>query len=149
MGRFIRWTGLAVAPLLSSAIGAVACGAQEQAQPEPQPRWTNVTADRLSTLRWWRDGVVTEEGGTRVAWIQIEHREARRHGQSEGGYSPEFKVEEHRFRFDCQGRKAQPMEWRERMDGEIVHEHAAPADAEWRAPFMFGGGLEAIFRRVC
>jgi hypothetical protein len=35
------------------------------------------------------------------------------------------------------------------MNGEVVHEHAAPAGAEWKAPHMFGRALKAIFRRVC
>lgn len=151
MDKLVRRAALAAALLASSAAGAVECRAQEpaQAQPEPQPRWAHVSGDQLGTLRWWRDGVVTEENGTRVAWLQIEHRHARSHGQSGGGFSPQYTVEEHRFRFDCQGRKVQPLEGRERMNGEIVHEHAAPADAEWKAPYMFGRALEAIFRRVC
>src|SRR3712207_1581805 len=109
MDRLVHWTALAAALLVSSAAGAGECRAQEAAQApsEPQPRWAHVAGSQLGTLRWWRDGVVTEANGTRVAWLQIEHRLARSHGQNEGGLSPQYTVEEHRLRFDCQGRKVQ------------------------------------------
>ena len=97
-------------------------------------------------MRWWRDGVVTEPDGNRVAWLRIEHKLKRQHGSHMG---VEYNQEEHRFRFDCAGRRMQHLETRELLDDVFIFEHRSGPDAEWRSPYMFGGAAEAVFRRVC
>lgn len=142
MKKLVRGVLYTAALLLPIAFSAVECNAQRSGRNP----WALIARGTYNSLFFLKDSVVQEEGGMRVAWVRIEHKEIHRHGMAEG-MSPEYNVQEVRFRFDCPGRRMLLLEGRERMGETIVHEHVAHPGVEWKEPRM--GAERSAFGRVC
>ncbi|HSU12532.1 hypothetical protein [Longimicrobium sp.] len=129
--------------VLSLTFAAVECRAQRVRNP-----WAPVNRDPVgNTLYFLKDSVVEEGNGVRVAWLRITYKFLTQHGMA-SGFGPLHDMVEMRYRFDCPGRRLQRLESRERMAGEIVHEHPANPDAPWELPNT-SPVLRDAWRRVC